>query len=173
MSQSPCKRCKRVLPIVAREFCNTCYVAWRRANKPDVEASYRKKYADTHRTLIRDSQQRYYLRNREAILTAAKNRRIQATEEQKRLMRDRSLKSAYGIGIDDYQRMHDDQKGLCGICSQKQQARSKSGGRPLHVDHDHQTGQVRGLLCQRCNVALGYVESAEWLNKALKYLPKK
>ncbi|KPC89946.1 hypothetical protein ADL27_38495 [Streptomyces sp. NRRL F-6602] len=40
------------------------------------------------------------------------------------------------------------------------------------VDHCHATGRVRGLLCQGCNVAVGFVESPEWLSSTIEYIGK-
>ena len=51
---------------------------------------------------------------------------------------------------DDYERMLAAQGGCCAICGRRPRA-----GKHLHVDHDHDTGRVRGLLCFSCNVAIG------------------
>lgn len=55
-----------------------------------------------------------------------------------------ALKYNYGITSDDYKRMLDVQHGACAICGRVPSYR-------LHVDHDHETGAIRGLLCVRCN----------------------
>jgi hypothetical protein len=68
--------------------------------------------------------------------------------------RDRTLK-AYGITAADYDRLHESQKGLCAVCRQKETHKIRGVIRPLCIDHDHFTGRVRGLLCNRCNTALG------------------
>lgn len=60
----------------------------------------------------------------------------------------------YGITEDDYNRMLLDQKGACFICGYI----PKPGRRRLSVDHDHKTKEVRGLLCWRCNRALGLLK---------------
>lgn len=66
----------------------------------------------------------------------------------------KQLRRKFGMTPADYERMLEAQKHLCAICRQQQ--------RPSHirlaVDHDHDTGQVRGLLCTPCNRWLGYVE---------------
>jgi hypothetical protein len=63
------------------------------------------------------------------------------------------IKRVHGISAEDYARMLSQQGGGCAICGAPQKSTTK---RRLHVDHDHVTGKVRGLLCSRCNVALGY-----------------
>ena len=66
---------------------------------------------------------------------------------------DRWLKSQYGITNEDRTRMWNEQKGVCKICKKPGDGRWKQ----LCVDHDHQTGKVRDLLCRRCNTVLGEV----------------
>lgn len=76
------------------------------------------------------------------------------------------VKKLYGIEPEQYKAMHAEQQGKCAIC--KEEPKTKRG---LHVDHDHETGKVRGLLCHGCNVALGsFKEDVTLLNKAIEYL---
>lgn len=60
------------------------------------------------------------------------------------------LKKMYGINPEGYQTLLIAQNGVCAICSQKD-----SGGKRLSVDHNHATSKVRGLLCYKCNFAVG------------------
>ena len=60
----------------------------------------------------------------------------------------------YGITIDKYYEMLEQQNGLCGICKLDK----CSTGKNFCIDHDHETGKVRGLLCYSCNVRLGWYE---------------
>lgn len=70
----------------------------------------------------------------------------------------------YGLSLKQYEQMLSDQNGVCAICSGKTSRR-------LAVDHDHQTGRVRGLLCGRCNAGLGqFKENPLMLHKAIRYL---
>lgn len=62
----------------------------------------------------------------------------------------------YGITPEQWQALFDEQAGLCGICRGPQQ-----GKRRLGLDHNHATGLVRGLLCDRCNLMVGKVETGE------------
>ena len=78
------------------------------------------------------------------------------------------LKSRYGLSVDDYSEMLNKQNGGCAICGT-----TKPGGRydKLHVDHCHETGKVRGLLCHNCNRALGLLgDNISTLTNAINYL---
>lgn len=78
------------------------------------------------------------------------------------------LKRKYGLRIEEYDRMLAAQGGGCAICG--------NPGRDdisLHVDHDHETGVVRGLLCFTCNNALGDLgDSYERMHRAANYLDR-
>ena len=88
-----------------------------------------------------------------------------ALESEKRY--DRQLRRKYGITIEEYYLMLEDQQGGCKICSTKQ----PDGMGRFHVDHCHVTNKVRGLLCSTCNLMLGKVkDSIEILTSAIKYL---
>ena len=81
-----------------------------------------------------------------------------------------NLKS-YGISIADYKALYDAQRGKCAICNKSEDATSSSGVKPLAIDHSHQTGKVRGLLCTRCNTAIGlFEEDKSFLKRAGHYL---
>lgn len=84
--------------------------------------------------------------------------------------RNHRLLERYGISLDDYNRMYARQRRRCAICRRPERRRLRGRIAPLVVDHDHVTGRVRGLLCHRCNTALGYVEQRLWLRKAQAYL---
>lgn len=78
------------------------------------------------------------------------------------------LKRKYGITRDDYERIRTQQGGVCACC----QNPPKPGAR-LYVDHDHVTGQVRGLLCHLCNVGIGHLgDSAAGVRMAVAYLER-
>jgi hypothetical protein len=65
-------------------------------------------------------------------------------------------RNKYGIDLtsEQYEEMHRLQKGLCKICGRPEPA----SGRRLAVDHSHVTGEIRGLLCTKCNTTVGWVE---------------
>jgi len=65
----------------------------------------------------------------------------------------------YGLTEQEVQAMFAAQKGVCASCGNPETAIVKRTGKPkmLHIDHDHETGTVRALLCQDCNIALGHL----------------
>jgi len=84
----------------------------------------------------------------------------------------RSRKRKYGLSEKQYAAMLSAQNGVCFLCGKPETARTKKGVlRSLHVDHDHETGKVRGLLCLKCNHALGYLEyyGLKWVYDAWDY----
>jgi len=82
--------------------------------------------------------------------------------------RDYSLRSIYGISTMERDTMSEAQNHRCKICDIKEKHAPRQR---LHVDHDHDTGAVRGLLCGRCNVAIGLLQdSSEFTIKATTYL---
>ena len=82
-----------------------------------------------------------------------------------------SIKKKYGISKDQYESMHTSQRGVCDICGEPETARFKGKTKALAVDHCHETGEVRSLLCSRCNLMLGKAkDSPDLLDKAAAYL---
>lgn len=80
--------------------------------------------------------------------------------------KDAELKRLYGININTYLEMLKDQGDVCKIC--KQECKTKYS---LSVDHDHKSGKVRGLLCNRCNRAIGMFEdNPNLLRLAAQYI---
>ena len=82
--------------------------------------------------------------------------------------REWQLRANYGITHSDYEEILLSQGGVCAICDQLPTTKDKDR---LHVDHDHVTGEIRGLLCSSCNVALGlFADDSERLREAAAYL---
>lgn len=84
------------------------------------------------------------------------------------LQKDKFLQITYKITLEEYEEMEKSQGFVCAICKN-----SCPSGRRLSVDHNHDTGQVRGLLCMPCNRGIGNLcDSAEILRDAADYLDK-
>jgi len=93
-------------------------------------------------------------------------RRIRSTPEGKRRERAGHLKRKYGITIEQYDELLAGQGGGCAICG-----REPRPDISLHLDHDHESGQLRGILCFRCNNALGdFDDDLGLLRAAIRYL---
>jgi Recombination endonuclease VII len=82
------------------------------------------------------------------------------------------LAANYGVPLEWYKDKEVEQGNGCAICGQPEIATRNGTVKRLAVDHNHATGQVRGLLCSRCNVKLGHIEDRHWLAKAEAYLVK-
>lgn len=105
---------------------------------------------------------RRYENERDRLL--ALGRIYRAKNRRKR--NDARMRSRFGISLEEYEIKLKQQNGLCAICR-------KVGKKALHIDHSHRNNQNRGLLCFRCNVALGsFGDSIEILGEAISYLQK-
>lgn len=104
--------------------------------------------------------------------TQANERLYRSRPETKAKLRAILLKK-YGLTVDQYNKMLADQNEVCAICKNPETYRDKwdSGIKNLRVDHDHQTGKVRGLLCSNCNTGIGkFREDIAMLRRAVEYL---
>jgi len=84
---------------------------------------------------------------------------------------DRYYQRTYGISLDEYNRLLEEQNHQCAICKQSGFVMKEEHKAKLMVDHCHQSGRVRGLLCHNCNRALGLLQdSRQNLLNAVEYL---
>ena len=112
-------------------------------------AGYHKDYYEANEERLREYQAAYYQRNKD---------RIKAQQRENALLRQ------YGITVDEYDAMLEAQGGGCSVCG----VGSGWAEKRLAVDHDHASGRVRGLLCDRCNTVLGKVGDDPALLDGLK-----
>jgi hypothetical protein len=168
-----CRRCRQ------REHNRS----WRERNPErarEADAAHARRQAAD-----RERQARKRAEDREAYNAEARRRRAENPEHFRELDRlrgirdrrkraDQKLRSAYGITLDDYEAMSERQGGVCAICGQPERAMHKNGAyRRLAVDHCHETGVVRGLLCSRCNPMIGYAQhDVAVLRQAIAYLDR-
>jgi len=83
----------------------------------------------------------------------------------KKRERDLHLQRKYGITQKEYDEILKSQGGVCAVCGKINVVRGKPAN--LAVDHNHETGQIRGLLCNRCNFNLNWIENKMNLARAL------
>ena len=94
----------------------------------------------------------------------SKARELGKNEGKYKIARGKRIRS-YGISIDEFNQMMEDQGNKCYICD------GDNGHIALCIDHDHKTGKVRGLLCNKCNRAIGLLDdNPELLIIAAAYL---
>lgn len=96
--------------------------------------------------------------------------KLGSPERRKALQRHSNLQRIYGITLPEYERMWAEQEGLCAICGYPETGTHNRGKvtveLSLAVDHDHRTGAIRGLLCHKCNKAIGLFDDDPGLLRA-------
>ena len=85
--------------------------------------------------------------------------------------RKKWLRVHYNLTLEGYDKLLKEQNGVCVICGKFEKVKTNTGTvKHLSVDHDHETGKVRGLLCNKCNTRVGILENKNWRPLAEKYL---
>jgi len=140
-------------------------------------AAYTREWSLRNKERIKESARRRYLLNPESKKMSARNYRESNKEKVKaahqrwaannqRKIHAGILRRLYGLSIEAYESMFRAQNGCCKICE-----RQNLDGKRLFVDHDHNTGTVRGLLCHHCNAGIGHFFDDPFLfQAAIKYL---
>lgn len=150
----PCGRCGGPKPAGrGRKYCEKC-IPERIAERAKRMQGYRRAYHQRRRTADPE-----YIKQRNAKIPLSRKRTY---------YRRHMLAREYGLTLERFEEMLDQQNGACAIC------RGRFGDdRQPHVDHDHSSGEVRGLLCTNCNKALGlFGDNPESAARAAAYLER-
>ena len=100
----------------------------------------------------------------------ARPKELKADPARKQQIRSWNLKKLYNLTLEEYEALLSAQGGGCAICGIAQ-GTGRSG--VLHVDHDHTTGKVRGLLCHNCNKGIGCLQdNPDLLRSGVRYLER-
>ncbi len=128
-----------------RKQCNKCQ-AWKRAGE-----FYRNRggHAASCKTCQKEAARGRYAHQADVI----KVQRKQHYQQNRGRILDRLRERVYGLTAEQFAALLDAQGGRCAICKTTEPVPGKAG--TWHVDHDHATGAVRGLLCVNCNTVLG------------------
>ena len=151
--------------------CRTCSIKattqWRQSN-PEQVREYDRRWRRENRTKRLESERRLIQNRNEHPENYAKTWRQKNPEKAKELSRIHSWKSAnINITYDEYLHLKKIQDNKCAICN------SLPSTKELAVDHNHTTGSIRGLLCDRCNKCLGlFKDDSNLLHNAFSYLEK-
>jgi hypothetical protein len=167
------KKAERRARVPEPEIEKTCTRCSR--SKP-LLAFYRHGTASHGRAAVciecqKEEKRQWRLNNVERVREQNRARR-EAPDLRRTRMRDVHLRR-YGLDEAGYQQLVRDQHGLCRICHRPEITIDLRTGdvKRLAVDHDHATGMVRGLLCSRCNTALGlFDDDIDRLQAAVEYL---
>jgi len=154
--------CHPTKKVEGRGMCKNCYDKWLKQTNP----SYKKNQLS--------NTTKWKLKNPDRWRVHVETRKAKdAKDPIGAYLRSRakSLKKKYRMTLDDYDLMLKGQGGGCALCSRR------PGKTPLHVDHDHKTNKIRGLLCHQCNWYLGTIDAdVKILSRIFNYLeldPKK
>mgnify|MGYP001607786328 CR=1 FL=1 len=124
-------------------------------DNPAIRARARQKRYRLRRAIVlRERRREYYARNREKL----------------KLVRLVKILGIRGITLQQYQELLGKQEYCCAICRSPYTIHKDSFFSSLHLDHDHRTGKMRGVLCGSCNRAIGLLPSPELLEVAASYL---
>lgn len=138
---------------------------WAARNK-DKKAANDRRYRARHAERIKDQKRQDYERNRSSILGKRRARYAQCASEIQRVQTFRR----YGITLAEMEVAFVNQDGRCPIC-QRELVLERHMSNSCHIDHDHNTGQVRGLLCGKCNRGIGLLsDNPNLLRAAADYL---
>lgn len=122
---------------------------------------YGKRHYKENKERINKRQREYYYSNKDK-------------EEYKEKRRCYQLEKENGMAVSEYRKLFEAQKGVCAICGLAETVKNRGGIRNLAVDHNHKTGKKRGLLCTKCNTALGLLDTdnlgIELLLSAISYI---
>lgn len=143
-------------------------------NKKKSDAKYYEKNKNDASFI--DTRKNYYNKNKEIIMNNVikwqKNNVDKVKQYKKKneikFSRKYYIKKKYGLTLEQYDEMANHQNGLCAICNSQCTLYDK-----LSIDHCHETGKVRELLCNSCNIGIAnFKENVEYLKAAILYLEK-
>jgi hypothetical protein len=122
----------------------------------------------------------YYLSRKDPTLASSYSyeckectikRTVEYNKENSSSVKSQYLKRNYGLTFEEFDAMLSSQDNACAICGTKEPSKTRGRDKRFHVDHSPETGEVRGLLCKSCNIALGEVkENIHTLKSMIEYL---
>ena len=135
----------------------------------EERSAYNKAYNEKNKEKILLRKKQFYQSNKKRLTKIQTEYNKTHYVEMRAYQRAYYRLKCYGIDKPTFDKMLHDQNGKCGICEMMFDLSAKTTS--PHVDHNHVTGKVRSLLCQKCNLGLGnFSETPEFLIKAAEYL---
>ena len=136
-------------------------------NTLEKRREYSRMYIKKNKEKHRERNKKWRRNNPEYDYNYGVEYRKKNAEIIKTKKRDYVLRKTYGLSTEKYNEIFERQNGKCAICNKHQ----KELSRPLNVDHCHSTNKIRDLLCDRCNLTVGYVENCN-IDAILQYINK-
>lgn len=134
-------------------------------------AVYQKNWLVTNRESNLIKQKAWYAANRDKQKVHSAAWQKANPEKFKQYMRKVKLKQRYGLSVEQFDEMVQQQRGQCVICGTSEPGNRFNKPGRWYVDHCHATGKVRGLLCAKCNAGLGFFgDDPVRLLKAAEYI---
>lgn len=138
---------------------------------------YKDKYnKDGHKSHCKKCSKKYHTAYCKKNRQKENKRSVDYKRSHPRCALNSRLKNAHDITLGQYDKMLEEQNGVCEICGKKETHKNQYGVQRLGVDHNHITNKNRGLLCVCCNTAIGslYIDEKgiELLLKAMEYTQK-
>jgi len=131
----------------------------------EKKKEYDKNYYLKNKIKFRNSDKKYKEKNRELLREKNAVYRKNNPSVAYLSRRKAQLKMRFNISLNEYDNLLDKQGGVCKIC------KTKESRKVLCVDHNHNTGKIRGLLCSKCNRGIGLLgDNIDLLKVAIKYL---
>jgi len=128
--------------------------AWNAANQDRIRKTRKRREAQRRRDLL-TTQSKWRKNNRQKLNIYRQTYKARYLDRELNKAWRREVRRRYGITNHEYDLMLAAQGGCCAICHT---ASPGGRGNRFHVDHSHITGKLRGLLCGKCNVAIGYMQ---------------
>lgn len=127
---------------------------------------YENKWRQDHKEHLCQYEKKRLIRDRDKIYERQNKWREKNAGRQKKYWKNRHLQKTYGITLEQKESIIKAQDSCCPICG-----KNIVNDKTSHVDHDHKTGKLRGVLCMSCNAGMGLLGDSELiLNNAIRYL---
>lgn len=170
MDTKRCNKCDQTLPLSEfyprrdrpgqyRALCNGCGVL------------YNRKWQKDNADKVSSSSKRHYYKDPSAQIKRAQEHQKKNPDQKRHWY----LMSKYNMSLEEFRALEKEQDFRCASCGDKESVvvATSQKVRNLHVDHCHETGINRGLLCTRCNLALGYLlDDPEKIQSLLSYIKR-
>jgi hypothetical protein len=167
IGSTACKHCGSYEKYVSSYNCAPCSIkkGLEKLSNEELMRPYRTKEKQKRKTQEwRENNQEKYQKQYKNEIHRSKCREYY--KNNKETLKNKYLERVYDISIEDYNLLLESQNNKCKICKRK-----CSSGKSLAVDHNHDSGEVRGLLCKNCNIGLGmFFDNLDFLENAVLYL---